>query len=59
MITTTVRNIEQQPLSDYNFASSLNESSFEVFNDMEFELESIMVREFTQGLPSDLDIGCL
>ncbi len=55
MKTTTATPIEQQSLSYYYFINSLTESSFEDLNDMEFELESIMVKEFAQGLPNDLD----
>ncbi|BAY50030.1 hypothetical protein SAMD00079811_76590 (plasmid) [Scytonema sp. HK-05] len=44
-----------QSLNYYYSISSLIESNFEILNDMEFELESIMVKELVQGLPNDLD----
>lgn len=44
-----------QSLNHYYSITSLIESNFEILNDMEFELESIMVKEFGQGLPNDLD----
>ncbi|BAY50032.1 hypothetical protein SAMD00079811_76610 (plasmid) [Scytonema sp. HK-05] len=44
-----------QSLNHYYSITSLIESNFEILNDMEFELESIMIKEFAQGLPNDLD----
>lgn len=57
-MTTTTTAISQQFLSQDSI-SHLVESSFEVLfqimNNIEIELESILVKEFEQGLPNDLD----
>ena len=53
MKTTTVTAIEQESLS-YYATSSLTKSSFEVLNHKELDLENILVKEFKQGLPSDI-----
>ncbi len=55
MNTIATTAIDEQSLSSDYFPSSLFESSLEVLNDPEFELENIMTKEFPQGLPSDLD----
>ncbi|MBC1221757.1 hypothetical protein GNF10_24480 [Nostoc sp. UCD121] len=53
METTPATVIDRQFLSpDY---CSLIKNSFEVLDDMEIDLESIMVKEFARGLPSDID----
>lgn len=57
MKTTIDTAIEQQSLSPDYSTSSPTESSLEVLNDMEFDLESIIAKEFGQGLPSDIDSG--
>lgn len=44
-----------QSLNHYYSLTSLIESNFEILNDIEFELESILVKEFAQGLPNDLE----
>jgi hypothetical protein len=44
-----------QSLNHYYSITSLIESNFEILNDMEFELDSILVKEFQQGLLSDLN----
>lgn len=54
MKITTTTATEQQFLN-HDSTSSLTESSFEDWNNMEFELESILLEEFAQGLPNDLD----
>lgn len=54
MKTTTATAIEQQSLIQ-DFVNNLNESNFEVLSDIGLELESILVEEFEQGLPSDLE----
>ncbi|MEH2051415.1 hypothetical protein [Nostoc sp.] len=57
METTPATVIDQQFLSsDY---CSLIRNSLEVLNNMEIDLESIMLREFARGLPSDIDGGDL
>ncbi|MEH1939681.1 MAG: hypothetical protein V7L01_05595 [Nostoc sp.] len=57
MKTTPATVIDRQFLSpDY---CSLIINSLEVLNDMEIDLESIMLREFARGLPSDIDGGDL
>lgn len=56
MKTTTATAIEQQPLIDNDSTSSLFESSNEFLNDKESDLESILVKEFEQGLPSDIPV---
>ncbi|MEH1864325.1 MAG: hypothetical protein V7K69_04665 [Nostoc sp.] len=53
MKTTTATVIDQQFLSPDS--CSLIKNSLEVLNNMEIDLESIMVREFARGLPSDID----
>lgn len=50
MKTTTATAIEQEALN-YSYSTS----SFEVLNYMELDLESILVKEFAQGLLNDLD----
>lgn len=57
MNTIATTAIDEQSLNPNYFPSSLIESSLEVLDDTEFELENIMVKEFPQGLPSDLDSG--
>ncbi|MCC5621462.1 hypothetical protein [Nostoc sp. CHAB 5715] len=57
MNTIATTAIDEQSLSSDYFPSSLIESSLEVLNDTEFELENIMAKEFPQGLPSDLESG--
>ncbi len=52
--TTATAMIDQQCLNHYYSTSSLTEI-FEVLNEMEFELESILVKEFEQGLSNDLN----
>lgn len=37
--------------------SIATETSFEILNYMEFELESILFEEFEQGLPNDILYG--
>lgn len=54
MKTTTATASEQESLSYYS-TSSFTASSFEVLNYMELDLESILVKEFAQGLQNDLD----
>lgn len=55
MITTTTTAIdEQQSLNPYDSTNSRSESSLEVLDDTEFELERIMFEEFAHGLPSDI-----
>lgn len=58
MKNTTATAIEQQSLSQ-DSANNLIENSFKALfknlNDIEFDLESILVKEFAQGLPNDLD----
>lgn len=58
MRTTIATAIEQQALNHYA-ASSLTANSFvigiEVLNDIEIELEDILVKEFEQRLPIDLN----
>ncbi|MBG1264605.1 hypothetical protein [Nostoc commune] len=57
MKTATATVIERQFLSpDY---CNLIRNSLEVLNNMEIDLESIMLREFARGLPSDIDGGDL
>jgi hypothetical protein len=56
MKTTTATAIEQQRLIDNDSTSSLFESSNEFLNDKESDLESILVKEFEQGLPSDIPV---
>jgi hypothetical protein len=60
MMTTTTKAIEQQSLN-LDSISNLIESNFEallkVFNDIEPELEDILVKEFDQGLPTDIIAG--
>lgn len=55
MKTTTATAIEQESLN-YS-TSSFTASSFEVLNYIELDLESILVKEFEQGLPNDLQNG--
>lgn len=57
MKTTTAKVIEQQSLKHYYSTSSLIETRLEVLNYMELELESILLNEFEQGLPTDLNCG--
>jgi len=53
--TTTV--IKQQSLNPHDSASSLSETSLEILDDTEFELERIMFEEFAKGLPSDIPMA--
>lgn len=46
---------DQQFLNHDCSTNSSCESSFEVLSDIEYELESILAKEFEQGLPNDLD----
>jgi hypothetical protein len=55
MNTTIAIAIEQQPLID-DSTSSLFESSNEFLNDLESDLESVLLKEFEQGLPSDIPV---
>jgi hypothetical protein len=55
MTTTVTTAIEQQSFNPYYFANIFIDSSLEVLDDTEIELESIMLKEFPQGLPSDID----
>ena len=54
MKTTTATVINEQSLSHYHVGSSFSENSFEVLNDMKFELEDILLKELQQGLPTDI-----
>ena len=58
MMTTTTTAIEQQSLRQ-DFTSCLTESSFDVLfkvlNDIELDLEGILVKEFEQRLPADIN----
>ena len=63
MKTTTATVINEQSLSHYYIASSFTESSFEVLNDMkfevvtnniEFDLENILLKDLQQGLLTDI-----
>lgn len=56
MKTTTATAMEQQPLIHDDSTSSFTECSNEFLNDMEFDLESILIKEFEQGLPSDIPV---
>jgi hypothetical protein len=55
MDTTTATAVEMQQFLSHDSTINLSESSFEFFSDMEFDLESILVKEFALGLPSDLE----
>ncbi|MDZ8185046.1 MAG: hypothetical protein RMX96_09345 [Nostoc sp. ChiSLP02] len=57
MNTIATTPIDEQSLNLNYFPSSVIESSLEVLNDTEIELENIIIKEFPQGLPSDLDIA--
>ena len=54
MTTTTTKDIQQQSVNQ-DVTSHLTSNSFDVSNDMELDLESILSKEFEQGLPNDLD----
>ncbi|MEO0970078.1 MAG: hypothetical protein AAFX80_17530 [Cyanobacteria bacterium J06639_18] len=54
MKTTTATVINQQSLNHSYSANSFTDI-FEVLNNMEFDLQSILVNKLEQGLPSDLD----
>ncbi|WP_198941042.1 hypothetical protein [Scytonema sp. HK-05] len=54
MMNTTIA-IEQQQSLNQDFNTCLNQNSFSVSNDIELDLESILVEEFEQGLPNDLE----
>ncbi|RAM49824.1 MAG: hypothetical protein C6Y22_20110 [Hapalosiphonaceae cyanobacterium JJU2] len=49
--------IEQQSLSFEYSASNPNDRSLETLNSKEFDLERIMLEEFTYGLPSDIPMA--
>ncbi|MDZ4871398.1 MAG: hypothetical protein CLLPBCKN_000786 [Chroococcidiopsis cubana SAG 39.79] len=53
MATLTATAIDQQSLNHYYATSSLTES-IKTLDDMDFDLESILVREFAPGLPIDI-----
>ena len=53
MMTLTATATKQQPLSHYYAISSLTES-IKTLDDIEFDLESILVKEFEQGLLTDI-----
>ncbi|BAY50034.1 hypothetical protein SAMD00079811_76630 (plasmid) [Scytonema sp. HK-05] len=53
-MNTTIA-IEQQQSLNQDFSTRLNQNSFSVSNDIELDLESILVQEFEQGLPNDLE----
>ncbi|WP_199197245.1 hypothetical protein [Chroococcidiopsis sp. CCALA 051] len=55
MATLTATAIDRQSLDCNYDTSSLTESIFKILDDTEFDLESILVNEFPQGLPNDLD----
>lgn len=46
--------IQKQSLSLDNSSNSLNQSSLDILDDTEFELERIMLEELAHGLPSDI-----
>jgi hypothetical protein len=55
MATLTATAIDRQSLDcDYD-TSRLSESIFKILDDTEFDLESILAKEFVQGLPNDLE----
>jgi hypothetical protein len=49
--------IKQQSLNSHDSANSPSETSLEILNDMELELERIMFEEFAKGLPSDIPMA--
>lgn len=50
--------IQQQSLSVDNSSNSLNQSSLNILDDTEFELERIMLEELAHGgLPSDIPMA--
>ncbi|MDV2993758.1 MAG: hypothetical protein N4J56_003412 [Chroococcidiopsis sp. SAG 2025] len=54
MATLTATAIDRQSLDcDYD-TSSLTESIFKSSDDMEFDMESILIKAFEQGLPTDI-----
>ena len=55
MTTLTAIATNQQSLNHYYATSSLTESIFKALDDMEFDLESILAKEFALGLPNDLE----
>ena len=54
MKTTTATVINQQSLNHYYSANSFTDI-FEVLNNIEFDLERILVKEFEQALANDLN----
>ncbi|WP_414587724.1 hypothetical protein [Scytonema sp. PCC 10023] len=54
MMNTTIA-IEQQQSLNQDFTTRLSQNSFSISNDIELDLESILVQEFEQGLPNDLE----
>lgn len=56
MNTTTATAIEQQTLIGENSISNLLEVGNEFLNDSESDLESVLLKEFEQGLPSDIPV---
>jgi hypothetical protein len=55
--TVTTTAIEQQSSNSYDSATSPSETSLEILDDTEFELERIMFEEFAKGLPSDIPMA--
>ncbi len=53
-MNTTIA-IEQQQSLNQDFTTRLSQNSFSISNDIELDLESILVQEFEQGLPNDLE----
>ncbi|WP_198941040.1 hypothetical protein [Scytonema sp. HK-05] len=54
MMNTTIA-IEQQQSFNQDFTTRLSQNSFSISNDIELDLKSILVQEFEQGLPNDLE----
>ncbi|BAY50033.1 hypothetical protein SAMD00079811_76620 (plasmid) [Scytonema sp. HK-05] len=53
-MNTTIA-IEQQQSFNQDFTTRLSQNSFSISNDIELDLKSILVQEFEQGLPNDLE----
>ena len=56
MTTTASVYFKQQSLNQDTIHCPM-EIDFEILNDIEIDLESILSHEFKQGLPSDLETG--